>query len=184
MAVTIPAERYTSSAFAALEDERLWPRVWQLACSLDHVANPGDFHELRVGVTLGARSCGATTASCARSRTRAGTVGARCARAPAPASPRSAARSTAGRTTWRAGCARCRRGGSSASLDPDDGDCRPRSGAGRHLGPARLREPRARRRAARRVPRRGARRLRVGPRSTSSAAPPRCRSRRRATGRR
>jgi choline monooxygenase len=49
VAVTIPAARYTSTAFAALEDERLWPRVWQLACSLDHVANPGDFHELRVG---------------------------------------------------------------------------------------------------------------------------------------
>jgi choline monooxygenase len=49
VAVTIPAARYTSSAFAALENDRLWPRVWQLACSLDHVANPGDFHELRIG---------------------------------------------------------------------------------------------------------------------------------------
>jgi choline monooxygenase len=49
VAVTVPAPRYTSSAFAALERERLWPRVWQLACSVDHVANPGDFHELRVG---------------------------------------------------------------------------------------------------------------------------------------
>jgi len=49
VAVRIPAERYTSSAFAALENERLWPRVWQLACSSDHVANPGDFHELRIG---------------------------------------------------------------------------------------------------------------------------------------
>ena len=49
MAVTIPAARYTSSAFAALENHRLWPRVWQLACSLDHVADPGDFHELRIG---------------------------------------------------------------------------------------------------------------------------------------
>jgi nitrite reductase/ring-hydroxylating ferredoxin subunit len=49
VAVTIPAHRYTSSAFAALENERLWPTVWQLACSLDHVANPGDFHEVRIG---------------------------------------------------------------------------------------------------------------------------------------
>jgi len=49
VAVAIPASRYTSRAFAELEDQRLWPRVWQLACSLDHVANPGDFHELRVG---------------------------------------------------------------------------------------------------------------------------------------
>ena len=30
MAVTIPAARYTSSAFAALENHRLWPRVWQI----------------------------------------------------------------------------------------------------------------------------------------------------------
>jgi nitrite reductase/ring-hydroxylating ferredoxin subunit len=45
----IPAARYTSPAFAELENERLWPRVWQLACSLDHVANPGDFHEVRIG---------------------------------------------------------------------------------------------------------------------------------------
>ncbi len=49
MAITIPAARYTSNDFAALEHERLWPRIWQLACSLDHVATPGDFHELRVG---------------------------------------------------------------------------------------------------------------------------------------
>ena len=49
MAVTIPTQRYTSAEFAALEQVRLWPRVWQFACSVDHVANPGDFHELRVG---------------------------------------------------------------------------------------------------------------------------------------
>ncbi len=49
MAVTVPAHRYISPEFAALEDERLWPRVWQLACSVDHVANPGDFHEVRIG---------------------------------------------------------------------------------------------------------------------------------------
>jgi choline monooxygenase len=49
VAVTIPAERYTSGAFAALERDQLWPWVWQLACSRDHVANPGDFHELRIG---------------------------------------------------------------------------------------------------------------------------------------
>lgn len=47
--VTVPAHRYTSSAFAALEVERLWPRVWQLACTVDHVAEPGDVYEYRVG---------------------------------------------------------------------------------------------------------------------------------------
>lgn len=47
--VTVPAGRYTDADFAALEHERLWPRVWQLACSLDHVAQPGDWFEYRAG---------------------------------------------------------------------------------------------------------------------------------------
>ena len=42
---------------------------------------PGDFFEYHVGAALGARSCAATTASCARSRTCAATAAARCARA-------------------------------------------------------------------------------------------------------
>ena len=45
----IPADRYTSPAWMALENERLWPRVWQVACSVDHVAEPGDFYEYRAG---------------------------------------------------------------------------------------------------------------------------------------
>lgn len=45
----IPVSRYISPEFAALEAERLWPRVWQIACTLDHVAHPGDFFEYRVG---------------------------------------------------------------------------------------------------------------------------------------
>jgi choline monooxygenase len=47
--VTIPVSRYTDPAFAALEIERLWPRVWQVACSVDHVASPGDVYEYRCG---------------------------------------------------------------------------------------------------------------------------------------
>jgi phenylpropionate dioxygenase-like ring-hydroxylating dioxygenase large terminal subunit len=47
--VSVPAYRYTSPEFAALERERLWPRVWQLACSADHVANVGDWFEHTVG---------------------------------------------------------------------------------------------------------------------------------------
>jgi choline monooxygenase len=47
--VTIPASRYTDPAFAQLELERLWPDVWQFACSTDHVANPGDAYEYRCG---------------------------------------------------------------------------------------------------------------------------------------
>jgi choline monooxygenase len=47
--VTIPAARYTDPAFAKLELERLWPHVWQVACSTDHVAQPGDVYEYRCG---------------------------------------------------------------------------------------------------------------------------------------
>ncbi len=47
--VRIPAERYTSPAYFARELDELWPRVWQLACPLDQVANPGDFYEYRCG---------------------------------------------------------------------------------------------------------------------------------------
>jgi choline monooxygenase len=38
-----------SPEFALLEQERLWPRVWQIACTVDHVAEPGDWYEYRVG---------------------------------------------------------------------------------------------------------------------------------------
>ncbi len=45
----VPASRYTSPQFAALEAEKLWPAVWQYACSVDHVAAPGDAFECRLG---------------------------------------------------------------------------------------------------------------------------------------
>ncbi|MGV0718084.1 aromatic ring-hydroxylating dioxygenase subunit alpha [Mycolicibacterium sp. XJ662] len=45
----VPAERYYSAAFAAREVQRLWPKVWQVACSVDHVAEPGDYFEYRCG---------------------------------------------------------------------------------------------------------------------------------------
>lgn len=47
--VRIPVERYLSTSFASLEHERLWPKVWVVACTLDHVASPGDFFEFRLG---------------------------------------------------------------------------------------------------------------------------------------
>lgn len=37
-----PRSRYTSPAFAALENEYLWTRTWQLACVEAELANPGD----------------------------------------------------------------------------------------------------------------------------------------------
>ena len=45
----VPADRYTDADFARLEHERLWPAVWQIACTVDHVARPGDVFELRCG---------------------------------------------------------------------------------------------------------------------------------------
>ncbi len=45
----VPAERYYSADFAQLEVERMWPKVWQVACTVDHVAEPGDYFEYRCG---------------------------------------------------------------------------------------------------------------------------------------
>ena len=45
----IPVERYISAEFAEMEHARLWPRVWHVACTVDHVANPGDWFEHRLG---------------------------------------------------------------------------------------------------------------------------------------
>ena len=47
--VKIPVHRYISAEFAELEYERMWPRVWHVACTVDHIANPGDWFEHRLG---------------------------------------------------------------------------------------------------------------------------------------
>ncbi len=41
----IPAKRYYDAEFAALENEKLWPHVWQMACRLEQVENVGDWIE-------------------------------------------------------------------------------------------------------------------------------------------
>jgi phenylpropionate dioxygenase-like ring-hydroxylating dioxygenase large terminal subunit len=41
----IPAKRYYDAAFAALENEKLWPHVWQMACRLEQIQNVGDWIE-------------------------------------------------------------------------------------------------------------------------------------------
>src|SRR5262245_56007015 len=38
-------ERYYDADFYALEAERLWPRVWQMACRLEEIPQPHDFVE-------------------------------------------------------------------------------------------------------------------------------------------
>jgi len=42
------AERYTSAEFARLENQKLWPKVWQVACRVEEVAEPGDFCEYTI----------------------------------------------------------------------------------------------------------------------------------------
>jgi phenylpropionate dioxygenase-like ring-hydroxylating dioxygenase large terminal subunit len=44
----IPKQRYHDPDFFALECERLWPRVWQMACRLEEIPEPGDFAEYEV----------------------------------------------------------------------------------------------------------------------------------------
>lgn len=39
----IPKQRYYDAEFFALEAERLWPRVWQMACRLEEIPEPDDF---------------------------------------------------------------------------------------------------------------------------------------------
>ena len=41
----VPKERYFDAGFYELEVERLWPRVWQMACRLEEVPRPGDVVE-------------------------------------------------------------------------------------------------------------------------------------------
>jgi len=45
----VPFERYTSRAFADLEHERLWSRVWQWACREEHIPNEGDYYVYDIG---------------------------------------------------------------------------------------------------------------------------------------
>jgi glycine betaine catabolism A len=39
----IPVQRYFDPQFYALERDKLWPRVWQMACRLEEIPKPGDY---------------------------------------------------------------------------------------------------------------------------------------------
>ncbi len=41
----IPAQRYYDEAFYRLENEHLWPHVWQMACRLEQIPDVGDWVE-------------------------------------------------------------------------------------------------------------------------------------------
>lgn len=40
----IPFERYISEKFAQKENDKLWSKVWQWACHLDHIPEIGDYY--------------------------------------------------------------------------------------------------------------------------------------------
>lgn len=44
----IPTQRYYDEAFFRLENETLWPRVWQMACRLEEIPNVGDYTEYKI----------------------------------------------------------------------------------------------------------------------------------------
>ena len=44
----IPKQRYYDAEFYAMENELLWPRVWQMACRLEELPKPGDFVEYQI----------------------------------------------------------------------------------------------------------------------------------------
>lgn len=44
----VPKERYFDDGFHRLESERLWPRVWQMACRLEEIPQPYDFVEYEI----------------------------------------------------------------------------------------------------------------------------------------
>lgn len=41
--VGVPVSRYTSSEYHTRETNELWPRVWQMACREEEIANEGDY---------------------------------------------------------------------------------------------------------------------------------------------
>ena len=45
----IPKDRYLSREFLEMELDRLWPRVWQIACRADRVAKPSDYVDYTIG---------------------------------------------------------------------------------------------------------------------------------------
>ena len=45
----IPYSNYTSRDYAAAEFEKMWPKVWQMACREEHIPEPGDYHVYDIG---------------------------------------------------------------------------------------------------------------------------------------
>ena len=144
----VPKERYLSQAFFDLEMERLWPRVWQVACREEQVAEPGEFVEYTIGdqsVLVVRTEDGRIVAhhnACLHRGTRSRPAAGSSTRTTSAAgTTRGVTRSTGVWSRWSTRRVRLHPRGSE-----------PESRAGRVLGRVRVREPRPRRGAARRVP--------------------------------
>ncbi|MDA1076202.1 MAG: aromatic ring-hydroxylating dioxygenase subunit alpha [Proteobacteria bacterium] len=46
---SVPVRRYTTPEFHALEMQKLWPKVWQMACREEEIPNDGDYVRYEVG---------------------------------------------------------------------------------------------------------------------------------------
>ena len=46
---SVPVSRYTTAAFHDVEMEKLWPKVWQMACREEEIPNVGDFTVYEIG---------------------------------------------------------------------------------------------------------------------------------------
>src|SRR4030095_10602947 len=62
----VPKERYTGRAFFEGEMERLWPRVWQIACCEEELPDVGDYVVYDIGVQsiVVVRTASGTVAAC------------------------------------------------------------------------------------------------------------------------
>ena len=145
----VPKERYTTRDFTELEQARLWPRVWQIACREEQVAGAGDFVEYTVG-NEGVAIVRSESGALHRSTTRVCTAGGGWPRAAARSKPaRSGARITAGATRSTVASSTF----PTATSSRPAGRPRARAGTGRHVGRLRVRQSRPRRRAVARLPR-------------------------------
>ena len=44
----VPAAAYISPEYVRLEKDRLWPRVWQMACREEEIPNAGDYYTYNI----------------------------------------------------------------------------------------------------------------------------------------
>jgi len=47
--VDVPYTNYTSKEFAQKEFDKMWPKVWQMACREEHIPEAGDYHVYDIG---------------------------------------------------------------------------------------------------------------------------------------